>query len=154
MQKLSLHFDLSEFVRNDKEDQGVPDGVLHHLMELCVNVLEPLRAKLGKPIQITSGYRSPAHNAAIGGAKNSLHTTGMAADIAVGAIPDQIKVAAILSKIPAVGGIGLYEAKGIVHVDIRPHAGAPTMWLEKANGQYVPLPIILRTRIRLAGGKV
>lgn len=154
MQKLSEHFNLDEFVRSEKEDQGVPDGVLHHLMELCVNVLEPLRAKLGKPIQITSGYRSPAHNAAIGGAKNSLHTTGMAADLSVGDIPDQIKVAAILSKIPAVGGIGLYEVKGIVHVDIRPHVGRPTTWLEKANGQYVPLPLTLKARINLAGGKV
>lgn len=154
MTKLSEHFDLSEFVRNDREDEGVPDVVLHHLMELCVNVLEPLRAKLGKPIEVTSGYRSPAHNARIGGAKNSLHTTGMAADLAVGDIAEQVKVAAILSKIPAVGGIGLYEVKGIVHVDIRPHAGRPTTWLEKANGQYVPLPILLKTRINLAGGKV
>jgi hypothetical protein len=78
----------------------------------------------------------------------------MAADIAVGSIPEQIKVAAFLSKIPEVGGIGLYEAKGIIHVDIRPHVGAPAMWLEKANGKYVPLPLTLRARIKLAGGKV
>lgn len=153
MTKLSENFSFDEFVNRDDPER--PSGpALKYMIQLCEHVLEPLRSWLGKPIQITSGFRSPAHNARIGGAKNSLHTTGMAADIAVGGIPEQIKVAAFLSKLGEVGGIGLYESKGIVHVDIRPHVGAPAMWLEKANGQYVPLPIILRTRIRLAGGKV
>lgn len=152
MTKLSENFSFNEFVNEDDPER--PSGTaLLYLVDLCEKVLEPLRKHLGKPIKITSGYRSPAHNARIGGAKNSLHTTGMAADVAVGGIPEQIKVAAFLSKLPDVGGIGLYESKGIVHVDIRPHVGAPAMWLEKSNGQYVPLPIILRTKIRLAGGK-
>lgn len=153
MAKLSDNFKLSEFMSDGDPEQPSVQAV-RYLTQLCKEVLEPLRAFMGKPVQITSGFRSPAHNARIGGAKNSLHTTGMAADIAVGGIPDQIKVAAFLSKLDDVGGIGLYETKGIVHVDIRPHVGKPAMWLEKANGQYVPLPIILRTRIKLAGGKV
>lgn len=153
MAKLSENFGLHEFLAHD--DPNKPDLVaMRYLAQLCEDVLEPLRAHLKSPIIITSGFRSPSHNAKIGGAKNSLHTTGMAADIAVGQLDKQVRVAAFLSKLPAVGGIGLYEAKGIIHVDIRPHVGKPSTWLEKANGQYVPLSIILRTRINLAGGKV
>ena len=153
MTSLSAHFRLHEFLSHDDPEQ--PSGTaVRYLEQLCEKVLEPLRAHLNRAIIITSGFRSPAHNAKIGGAENSLHTTGMAADIAVGSIPEQIKVAAFLSKIPQVGGIGLYEAKGIIHVDIRPHVGKPAMWLEKANGKYVPLPLALRARIKLAGGKV
>lgn len=153
MAKLSENFGLHEFLAHD--DPNKPDLVaMRYLAQLCEDVLEPLRAHLKSPIIITSGFRSPSHNAKIGGAKNSLHTTGMAADIAVGQLDKQIPVAAFLSKIPEVGGIGLYEAKGIIHVDIRPHVGPPATWLEKSNGKYVPLTTILRTRIRLAGGKV
>jgi len=153
MAKLSENFGLHEFLAHD--DPNKPDLVaMRYLAQLCEDVLEPLRAHLKSPIIITSGFRSPSHNAKIGGAKNSLHTTGMAADIAVGQLDKQIPVAAFLSKNPSVGGIGLYEAKGIIHVDIRPHVGPPATWLEKSNGKYVPLTTILRTRIRLAGGKV
>lgn len=153
MAKLSENFGLHEFLAHD--DPNKPDLVaMRYLAQLCEDVLEPLRAHLKSPIIITSGFRSPSHNAKIGGAKNSLHTTGMAADIAVGQLDKQIPVAAFLSKIPEVGGIGLYESKGIIHVDIRPHVGPPATWLEKSNGKYVPLTTILRTRIRLAGGKV
>ena len=153
MNKLSENFKLHEFLAHDDPEQ--PSGTaLRYLSQLCEDVLEPLRSHLKVPIIITSGFRSPSHNAKIGGAKNSLHTTGMAADIAVGQLDKQIRVAAFLSKIPEVGGIGLYESKGIIHVDIRPHVGAPATWIEKSNGQYSSLSTILRTRIRMAGGKV
>lgn len=51
------------------------------LTELINNVLDPLREKWGAPIKVTSGYRCPALNRAIGGAVNSQHTKGEAADI-------------------------------------------------------------------------
>ena len=49
-----------------------------------VNQLEELRKAVGQPIRITSGYRSPEHNATIpGAAENSVHMTGRAADIQI-----------------------------------------------------------------------
>lgn len=51
------------------------------LKELIINVLDPLREKWGAPIIVTSGYRCPALNRVIGGAVNSQHTRGEAADI-------------------------------------------------------------------------
>lgn len=52
-----------------------------NLIALIENVLDPLREAYGKPIVVTSGYRCPALNKAVGGASNSQHLYGYAADI-------------------------------------------------------------------------
>lgn len=51
------------------------------LSALVANVLDPLREKYGKPIVVTSGYRCPKLNKAVGGASRSQHTKGEATDI-------------------------------------------------------------------------
>lgn len=55
--------------------------VEHNLETLVRKVLDPLRMDMGYPIHVNSGYRSPALNEVINGAKNSQHMKGMAADI-------------------------------------------------------------------------
>lgn len=55
--------------------------VEQNLETLVRKVLDPLRMDMGYPIQVNSGYRCPALNAVIEGAKNSQHMKGMAADI-------------------------------------------------------------------------
>ena len=52
-----------------------------NLFAIRDNVLNPLREKFGKPIRITSGYRSPELNKAVGGKPTSQHTKGEAVDI-------------------------------------------------------------------------
>ena len=65
--------------------KNVPDPLavacLHELVE---NVLDPLREAWGGPITVNSGFRSKPLNIAVGGATNSHHLYGMAADITVG----------------------------------------------------------------------
>lgn len=56
---------------------------LANLEKLCKEVLQPIREKYGAPIKVNSGYRSPAVNAAVGGAKGSAHLNGTGADIKV-----------------------------------------------------------------------
>lgn len=85
---LSRHFQLSEFTHSrTAEERNIdntptPDEV-GNLLRLCDRILEPLRELLGKPIRITSGYRCPELNKAVGGAANSAHIQGFAADIQV-----------------------------------------------------------------------
>lgn len=85
---LSKHFTIDEFERSDYAirhdiDNSIPEEFLLDTIQLCQVVLEPLREKLGKGIHITSGYRCPELNTAIGGASSSQHTKGQAADIVV-----------------------------------------------------------------------
>lgn len=65
-------------------DNTPPKEVVLNLVKLVDNVLDPLRERYGKPIRITSGYRSEALNKVLKGAKTSHHLKGQAADITVG----------------------------------------------------------------------
>lgn len=65
-------------------DNTPTPGITQNLERLVANVLDPLREAWGKPVVVTSGYRCPALNKAVGGAKNSHHMQGMAADISTG----------------------------------------------------------------------
>ena len=83
---LSEHFTLEEMVFSQtavrKGIDNAPDAiVIGNLTNLCEHILEPIRKGLARPIHISSGYRCEALNKAIGGAKNSQHIEGKAADI-------------------------------------------------------------------------
>lgn len=80
--------------------------------------LEELRQAIGsKPIIINSGYRCPTHNRNVGGAKNSQHLYGKAADVRVaGMSPRQLEKYA--DRVFSNGGVGMGGAT-IVHVDTR-----------------------------------
>ena len=52
------------------------------MSEDLILILESIRNELGKPVIITSGYRTEAHNEKVGGKPNSSHLKGLAADIA------------------------------------------------------------------------
>ncbi|XPV77668.1 MAG: D-Ala-D-Ala carboxypeptidase family metallohydrolase [Desulfovibrio sp.] len=82
---LSKNFTLAEFTRSETAARAgrvivVPSNVQLNLKRLCVTVLQPLRYALG-PISVSSGYRPHWLNVKIGGAANSAHLYGLAADI-------------------------------------------------------------------------
>ena len=94
--KLSQHFLLGELCKTSVKTAGdnIPSRVaIENLKNLCENWLEELRenynliyegvgdCKGDEPIIITSGYRSPEVNKAVGGAPTSNHLTGCAVDI-------------------------------------------------------------------------
>jgi zinc D-Ala-D-Ala carboxypeptidase len=92
--KLSKNFSLEELTKSDtavrRGISNVPsDDVTNNIQELVDNVLQPVRDRLG-PVVVTSGYRSPELNTAIGGSKTSDHCLGMAADIEVLGIDNKI----------------------------------------------------------------
>lgn len=92
--------------------------------ETLTVVLQCIREHFGKPVTITSGYRTAAHNAAVGGAKSSQHLLGRAADIRVQGVNVEDVAAYAESLMPDWGGVGRYPVKagratGWVHVDTR-----------------------------------
>lgn len=87
--KLSDHFTLAEMtVTNTGLPNLAPPAIITSLTALCVNVLEPIRAHFGKPVQVNSGYRSPAVNRAVGSSPTSQHAKGEAADIEIPGVPN------------------------------------------------------------------
>lgn len=81
------YFELSEFINSaTAKKKGIDNSpsfeVVDHLSELVDKLLDPLRAAYGMPIRITSGYRCPELNKAVGGVPTSAHLTGDASDIA------------------------------------------------------------------------
>jgi zinc D-Ala-D-Ala carboxypeptidase len=83
--KLSGHFSLAELTKSQTATRKSIDNkpTLEHienLTELCVQILEPTRRNFGKPMVITSGYRSEELCEAIGSKSTSQHAKGEAAD--------------------------------------------------------------------------
>ena len=83
--KLSPHFSLAELVSSQVAtrkgiDNAPAPAIVANLTRLAA-LLEQVRALVGAPIAISSGYRSPALNKAVSGAANSAHVLGLAADI-------------------------------------------------------------------------
>jgi zinc D-Ala-D-Ala carboxypeptidase len=89
--KLSEHFSITEMTKSQTgERKGIDntptDEQVENLKALCANVLEKIRAHFGKPITVNSGFRGAKLNKAIGGAKNSSHLHGEAADIEIAGV--------------------------------------------------------------------
>lgn len=86
---MAKYFSIGELCHSDVADKrDIPNHPNTYqrmnLEKLINNVLDPLRIKFGKPIYVNSGFRSESLNKAVGGAINSDHLRGMAADITSG----------------------------------------------------------------------
>ena len=117
---LTPHFRVREFACRDGSD---PIFVEEELAAL----LEAIRLHFGCPVAITSGFRTAAHNAAVGGSKSSQHLLGRAADFHVEGVPVAAVAAYAETLLPSRGGIGRYpkdaahpkRSTGWVHIDTR-----------------------------------
>lgn len=106
---LSRHFRAREFQTGNSNIVIVSNTLL--------KVLDTLRDKIGEPIYINSGYRTPEHNKAVGGSTLSYHMYGMAADIRADRhTPKQLYT--ILDEMLKGWG-GIEEHETFVHVDVR-----------------------------------
>lgn len=115
---MTKNFKLKEF--ECKDGSKMPLEVYENVIKLA-NQLQFLREYTGRPITINSAYRSPDHNAKVGGSKTSQHLLGKAADITI----QSLKPAEVFMIIEELidmghmlqGGLGLYDT--FVHYDIR-----------------------------------
>lgn len=122
--RLTKNFKRKEF--DSKDGATMPKDVYYNIQKLA-NQLQFVRDYLNRPIKINSGYRSLNHNKAIGGAPNSQHVLGKAADIVIKGLDPKL-VYEILEDLISKGeilqgGLGLY--KNFVHYDIR---GTRSRW--------------------------
>lgn len=110
MTKLSKNFSLEELTfsmtANNHGWNNTPNAEAKAcLKRLAVEVLQPIRNAWGKPIKVTSGYRSVKLNASVGGVKNSQHVLGQAADIQATAFADNVKLFRCIERLVKQGKI-------------------------------------------------
>ena len=82
-----------------------------------VRTLKTIERHYGKPVVVTSGYRSPKHNRRVGGASGSRHTSCEAADVQIEGV-SKWQLAKYLRSMPGRGGVGTYCHTESVHIDI------------------------------------
>lgn len=116
--KLTENFSISEFRCKDGTD--VPPELVDNVKTLAKN-LQIIRQKIGKPLRVISGYRSPAYNKKCGGTKKSQHMQAKAADLRVSGMSSdelhEIIVGLIDDEKIMQGGVGKYPL--FVHYDVR-----------------------------------
>lgn len=121
MKQLTENFNLAELTVTNTGLLNNPDAdQLHYLTLLCENVLQPLRNKYGKPIHISSAFRSLLVNKAVKGSKTSQHMKGQAADIDNGR-EENIKLFNILKTMEFDQLINEYDFNW-VHVSFNPNS--------------------------------
>lgn len=109
-EKVGKHFKVREFACRDGSQVVFIDDYL-------VSILDILRNRVGKPVYINSGYRTPTRNKEVNGAKYSYHMRGMAADIRIEGMSAK-EIANELNKIIP-NGCGIIVYNTWVHIDTR-----------------------------------
>ena len=109
--------------KDNGEGRGI-DMMEHYFLQM----LDDARHKAGIPFVITSGYRCPSHNKAVGGVANSAHTKGLAADIACSDERSRGYIIGALYE-ACFNRIGIHP--DFIHVDDDDSRSADVVWLYK-----------------------
>lgn len=126
--KLTRHFTLEELTRSATADRlglaNWPTVDDLKRLQATADMLQRIRDTLGSAVVVTSGYRAPAVNKAVGGVTSSDHARGQAADIVVPGYGTPYQVAKALAPLVSVLGIGQLILEGVkgkqwVHVSTR-----------------------------------
>lgn len=143
--KLTTNFDLAEFTlsetaaRRGIDNDPSPDIVVN-MLELA-SVLEIIRARLGSPIVISSGYRSPALNAAVGGSENSAHMQGWAADLTCPGFGPPLLVCRAIASMPGIRfDQVIHEFGGWCHLSVDPRFRMQTLTIDRRGVRQGLLP--------------
>ena len=139
MPLLTEHFALEEFTNSTTAlalgIENTPTTAHMKNLQKLAEGMEKVRALFGKVIEITSGYRNPEVNKAVGGVKNSAHALGFAADFHVHGIED-LKAAKVIRDSGIVFDQLIYERSRCVHIAFGP--GKRQMVLSQPGGPGSP----------------
>lgn len=124
------YFKLSEFINSATANRlgidNIPSFEVVDNLNRLADYLDSIRAKFGKPILISSGYRCPMLNKAVGGVVNSQHLKGLAADLVCS---DMEKLLSIIRETKGFDQVITEHNKGSksywIHVSVAPVFGKP-----------------------------
>lgn len=107
---IAPNFRIKEFASKDGADEILIDFDL-------VVILQAIREHFGKAVNVNSGYRTPAHDKAVGGTGSGYHTKGQAADIAINGV-DPLVIGLYAAELLGTRG-GIEIGDGYLHIDVR-----------------------------------
>lgn len=109
--QITPHFKVREFACSDGSDVVFVSTSL-------VDILEAIRVHFGRPVTITSGYRTVSYNASLkNSSKKSQHCNGLAADIKVAGVSPAAVADYAEQLLGSHGGVGRYST--FTHIDVR-----------------------------------
>jgi zinc D-Ala-D-Ala carboxypeptidase len=126
--KLTQHFSLAELTTSSTAQRmgldNTPAPELVPRLVRTAEMLERIRTTLDVPITVTSGYRAPAVNRAVGGVTSSDHAQGHAADFVAPGYGTPYQIAKLLAPLVSTLGIGQLILEGVkgkqwIHVSTR-----------------------------------
>jgi uncharacterized protein YcbK (DUF882 family) len=113
------YFNYSEFDSPDVQGSG------QMMDKTLLQMLDEVRDKFDKPIHITSGFRTPAHNEAVGGVETSSHLKGLAVDIACNKSTDRFD---LINCLLDVGFSRIGVGDTFIHTDIDQDKTQGVIW--------------------------
>lgn len=124
-------WDMIQFFSPSEFDSPDEPGSGEKMQKRFVEMLDSVRAKVGFPLYVMSGIRTPEHNKDVGGVDSSSHEDGWAADIAivgrVGGVVSQRRAAVVFAAAElGFRRIGIGET--FVHLDLDPSKPSPRIW--------------------------
>lgn len=134
------YFTIEELTKSDTAlsygiDNTPPERLLPNLHRL-MDYLDRVREAYGKPIRVSSGYRSAQLNSLVGGSPQSQHKQGLAADLVV---PDLDRLFGVIRKLGGFDQLIDERPKGRgrwVHVSIAPEGGKPRGKVMRYDGRH------------------
>ena len=142
--QLTEHFSFEELVNTSHDELlesniAIAESYMKQL-KYVAGTLEELRAVLGVPLKVTSGFRSPQLNKLVGGSPTSGHTKGLCADViplGVNVVEAQKKIIANKDKCPSLKKCILEIVKGSewLHIETKTEANQPTQFFATTNGK-------------------
>jgi hypothetical protein len=115
------YFKINEFDSSDAPGTGAK------MKAGTLQKLDRARERAGIPFRINSGFRTAAHNRAVGGATNSAHTTGNAVDIAFSGRQQDFDI--IVNALIDAGFTRIGVARNYIHADDSPNLPSPAVWI-------------------------
>lgn len=147
--KVSKYFSLEEFIKSQTAIRKGIDNTpspehLQNIRMLARNVLDPIRENYARPVYLSSGYRSPALNRAVGGSTKSQHCNGEAADTEVQGIGNPSLARWIIKNL---------EFDQIILEFFNPAEGPNSGWVHVSYTMHRPNRRNVITAVRLPNGK-
>lgn len=136
---LSPHFTLAELTASQTAARmgldNTPPAEMVVALRRTAQLLEQVRLLLGKPVLVSSGYRAPQVNRAVGGAANSAHMLGCAADFSCPSFGSPLEICRVIAGSDVSFDQLIHEFRAWVHIAWAPSPRRQILTIDAAGAR-------------------